>query len=127
MIHDPIDTYVGSRIRAARAAKNMSQTKLADGLHLTFQQIQKYERGTNRISASKLYHAANVLGVTVSYFYEGLDAPDGVVDPTLASSMAETNGLLTEPGVLRLAKVYSKMTTPQRRAVMSVARSMVPA
>src|SRR5215203_7217207 len=68
---NPIDKHVGSRVRMRRMLVGMSQEKLGEALGLTFQQVQKYEKGTNRISASRLQHIAAILGVTVGYFYEG--------------------------------------------------------
>ena len=74
---DPIDKFVGSRVRARRVGLRMSQTKLGQVVDVTFQQIQKYENGTNRIGASNLFKIAHAMGVDVSYFYEGL--PDSAV------------------------------------------------
>lgn len=71
---DPIDVYVGKRLRIRRKELGVTQERLADKLSLTFQQVQKYERGTNRISASKLYRAAIVLGVGPEWFFAGLPA-----------------------------------------------------
>ena len=62
----------GERVRSARKSKGLSQTDLAEALGLTFQQVQKYERGTNRISASMLYRAARFMSVKPGYFFEGL-------------------------------------------------------
>jgi transcriptional regulator with XRE-family HTH domain len=73
----PVDLHVGQRIRRARKDRHMSQGDLATALGITFQQVQKYERGANRISASKLYDAARALEVTIPYFFEGLPE-DGV-------------------------------------------------
>jgi transcriptional regulator with XRE-family HTH domain len=72
---NPIDTHVGSRVRLRRMMLGMSQEKLGEHLGITFQQIQKYEKGTNRIGASRLQHIARVLTVPVSFFFE--DAPGG--------------------------------------------------
>jgi transcriptional regulator with XRE-family HTH domain len=86
---DPIDVYVGKRLRIRRKELGLTQERLADKLSLTFQQIQKYERGTNRISASKLYRAAMVLGVGPEWFFNGLPtAPAGgaaVASPEMQS------------------------------------------
>src|SRR6202162_4499850 len=68
---NPIDRHVGSRVRMRRLMLGMSQEKLGDGLGLTFQQVQKYEKGTNRIGASRLQHIANILQVPVAFFFEG--------------------------------------------------------
>jgi transcriptional regulator with XRE-family HTH domain len=70
-IPDPIDKHVGSRVRMRRIMLGMSQTKLADAIALTFQQVQKYEKGTNRISASRLQQMSNFLQVPVPFFFEG--------------------------------------------------------
>jgi len=67
----PTDVYVGKRIRMRRMMLGISQEKLGDALGLTFQQVQKYEKGTNRVSASKLQRTANILQVPVSFFFEG--------------------------------------------------------
>jgi len=69
---DPIDRHVGQRVRARRLGLRLSQTRLGAMIGVTFQQIQKYENGTNRIGASNLYRIANALGVDVNFFYEGL-------------------------------------------------------
>src|SRR5918992_4717448 len=73
---NPIDLHVGSRVRLRRMLLGMSQEKLAERLGLTFQQIQKYEKGINRIGASRLFDLAQVLGVPVQFFYD--DAPVAV-------------------------------------------------
>lgn len=72
---NPIDTHVGSRVRLRRMLVGMSQEKLGDMLGLTFQQVQKYEKGANRIGASRLYQIAQILGVPVQFFFD--DLPDG--------------------------------------------------
>lgn len=71
---NPIDKYVGSRVRMRRMMLGMSQEKLGNALGLTFQQVQKYEKGTNRIGASRLQQISNILQVPVSFFFDG--APD---------------------------------------------------
>ena len=68
---NPIDKHVGSRVRMRRMMLSMSQEKLGDALGLTFQQVQKYEKGTNRIGASRLQHISNILQVPVAFFFEG--------------------------------------------------------
>src|SRR3982074_3376108 len=78
---NPIDKHVGSRIRMRRLMLNVSQEKLGDALGITFQQVQKYEKGTNRISSSRLQRAAQILHVSAPFFFEGADGgsfkPDG--------------------------------------------------
>src|SRR6202140_4600159 len=76
---NPVDKHVGSRVRMRRMMLDMSQEKLGDGLGLTFQQVQKYEKGTNRIGASRLQHIAHLLQVPVSFFFDG--APNASEQP----------------------------------------------
>ena len=83
---DPIDVHVGSRLRMRRNMLGMSQEKLGEAVGLTFQQIQKYERGANRVGASRLYQFARVLDVPVSFFYDDVDP---VRAPAIAGGFAE--------------------------------------
>ena len=73
-VPNPIDRHVGSRVRMRRMLAGISQEKLGDALGLTFQQVQKYEKGSNRISASRLQQIAKMLGVPVAFFFEGAPA-----------------------------------------------------
>ena len=84
---DPIDQYVGSRVRARRVGLRMSQTNLGQTIDVTFQQVQKYENGTNRISASNLYKIAKALAVDVSYFFDGI--PESLADEIAAPNSAD--------------------------------------
>lgn len=91
---DPIDKYVGGRVRARRVGLRISQTKLGDAIGVTFQQVQKYENGTNRIGASNLYKIARNLNVDVSYFFQ--DMPEDLYE----ASNADPYGLnepMSEP------------------------------
>jgi transcriptional regulator with XRE-family HTH domain len=90
---NPIDKYVGSRVRMRRMMLGMSQEKLGNALGLTFQQVQKYEKGTNRIGASRLQQISNILQVPVSFFFDG--APD--------LSSARSEGLSEAPSPLYIA------------------------
>jgi transcriptional regulator with XRE-family HTH domain len=67
----PVDRFVGHRLRLARTSRKLSQTQLGEASGITFQQVQKYEKGTNRVSASRLFEFATLLGVEISYFFEG--------------------------------------------------------
>jgi len=88
---DPVDVYVGARLRIRRNLAGLSQEQLGKASGLTFQQIQKYERGINRIGASRLFRLSRFLGVPVSYFFEGMDA---------AADLDEEKGLLRKaPGM----------------------------
>src|SRR5262245_60591158 len=84
---NPIDVHVGSRVRFRRMLLGMSQEKLGEKLGLTFQQVQKYEKGINRIGASRLFDLAQVLGVTVQFFYE--EAPAAEVHQLVPDGFAE--------------------------------------
>ena len=83
---NPIDRHVGSRVRMRRMLVGMSQEKLGEALGITFQQVQKYEKGTNRISASRLQHIARILGVTIGFFYEGAPDANGSAEAGLAEA-----------------------------------------
>src|SRR5277367_6609496 len=76
-VPNPVDKHVGSRVRMRRLMLEMSQTDIADALGLTFQQVQKYEKGTNRIGASRLQHISQILQVQVPFFFEGVPAAPG--------------------------------------------------
>src|ERR1700754_4274279 len=84
---NPIDVHVGRRVRFRRMLLGMSQEKLGEKLGLTFQQIQKYEKGINRIGASRLFDLAQVLGVSVQFFYE--EAPSAEPNQLMAAGFAE--------------------------------------
>lgn len=73
-----VDRHIGKRIRARRIAVNLSQEKLAEALGLTFQQVQKYEKGINRVGASRLLHIAQILGVEIDHFFKGLPETAGL-------------------------------------------------
>ena len=84
-----VDTHVGAKLRQARVLKEFTQTKLGDVVGLTFQQIQKYEKGSNRIGASRLWKLSQILELPASYFFEGLESGTGLTaDDT---EVAETN------------------------------------
>ncbi|HUH85597.1 MAG TPA: helix-turn-helix domain-containing protein [Stellaceae bacterium] len=93
----PIDIHVGARIRTSRALAGLNQTELAKRVGVTFQSIQKYERGTNRVSASRLQEIADVLGVPVSSFFEGMGRSGEGVGQTRPWASAPSSAL-TEDG-----------------------------
>ncbi|KQV62217.1 Cro/Cl family transcriptional regulator [Caulobacter sp. Root343] len=120
---NPVDLHVGARIRMRRKILGVSQERLAEDLGLTFQQIQKYERGANRVSASKLYEIAKSLQSSVGYFFEGLA-------DTTREGMAEGGEpfvhdfLMTSEG-LELAGLFPRITRPKvRRRILELVRSM---
>ena len=102
----PVDILVGRRARERRTLAGMSQTAVAERLGLTFQQLQKYEKGHNRISASRLYELAQIFDVPVSYFYEGIKA--GKATPP----QDET---LTKRETLELVRAYYGISDPDVR------------
>lgn len=132
----PIDVHVGSRVRLRRTLLGMSQERLGEALGLTFQQVQKYERGVNRVGASRLFDLSRVLDVPISFFFDDMpdslanslnpplsrrstgfsDAPDGFGDDTL--SRRET---------LELVRAYYRITDPAvRKRVFDLIKSMGP-
>ena len=105
VVENDVDSHVGARIRARRVEMSMSQTNVADRLGLTFQQVQKYERGYNRVSASRLYDLTEILDVDIAYFFEGFkdtEIPESPEDWTadVWGLIAAFNGL---PEKLRMS------------------------
>ena len=127
---NPIDVHVGSRVRFRRMLLGMSQEKLGEKLGLTFQQIQKYEKGINRIGASRLFDLAHVLGVPVQFFYE--EAPvGGESDPLTGVGYAEKPAensiveFLRSRDGLELNKAFVRIADVKaRRAIVELVRSL---
>src|SRR5579863_6449019 len=90
------DKYVGGRIRMRRMMLGMSQTNLADGVNLTFQQIQKYEKGTNRVSASRMQQFAKILNVPVPFFFEGAPAARVIGGDKASGNSVATPAYITD-------------------------------
>jgi transcriptional regulator with XRE-family HTH domain len=122
---NPIDRHVGSRVRMRRTLIGMSQEKLGEALGITFQQIQKYEKGTNRISASRLQHTARVLGVPIDYFYEGAPQPEasgGFAENPRSGYMAD---VLTSAEGLKLLKAFAGVKDARvRRRIIDLVRAL---
>jgi transcriptional regulator with XRE-family HTH domain len=123
---NPIDIHVGSRVRLRRMMLGMSQEKLGEHLGITFQQIQKYEKGTNRIGASRLQHIARVLSTPISFFFE--DAPG---TPAAASGMAEPPStsyvvdFLSSSEGIQLNKAFVRIKDAKlRRRLIDLVRAM---
>jgi transcriptional regulator with XRE-family HTH domain len=114
---NPIDKHVGSRVRMRRMMLNMSQEKLGDALGLTFQQVQKYEKGTNRIGASRLQQIANILQVPVSFFFEGAPHIPGTPTSGLseAPSPAYVSDFLATSDGLSLTKAFMRIKNSKLR------------
>ena len=111
---NPIDTHVGSRLRMRRMMLGMSQEKLGEAFGLTFQQVQKYEKGMNRMGASRLQHAADILGVAAPFFFEGATGGTFKSDGS-APSPAYVNEFVSSEEGLRLARAFMRITTPAVR------------
>lgn len=108
-----------------RRLLGLTQQALADALGLTFQQVQKYERGANRISASKLYEIACVFDAPVAYFFEGLADPAGAAGP-VPSPLVEPSirEFLLTPEGLELARLYPRVRPPVRREMLELVRAL---
>ena len=118
-VPNPIDKHVGSRVRMRRMMLGMSQTNLGDGLHLTFQQVQKYEKGTNRISASRLQQSAHILQVPVTFFFEGAPSVPGAPQAKgAAPSPAYVSDFLATREGLELTKAFMRIKKPKLRRII---------
>jgi transcriptional regulator with XRE-family HTH domain len=128
---NPTDKHVGSRVRMRPLMLDMSQTNVAGALGLTFQQVQKYEKGTNRIGASRLQHISQILQVTVPFFFEGapavLGARPSTADRTEALSASYVTEFLTTSEGLDLVKAFTRIEDPKlRRAVVRLVEEIGP-
>jgi transcriptional regulator with XRE-family HTH domain len=119
---NPIDKHVGSRVRMRRMMLGMSQEKLGDALGLTFQQVQKYEKGTNRIGASRLQHISHILQVPVAFLFEG--APHVAGHPKTdgnAPSPAYVSDFLATSDGLALTKAFTRLKDAKlRRSIVAL-------
>jgi transcriptional regulator with XRE-family HTH domain len=133
----PIDVHVGSRIRLRRTLLGMSQERLGESLGLTFQQVQKYERGVNRVGASRLFDLSRVLDVPISFFFD--DMPDSLAANFGGATGRRTTGTpesqdpfaddtLSRRETLELVRAYYRITDPSiRKRVFDLIKSMGPA
>ncbi len=124
----PIDVHVGGRVRLRRTMLGMSQDKLADSLGLTFQQIQKYEKGVNRIGASRVFEISRVLGVPIQFFFDDFDVNTGrsygfaEQGPDDGMAMME---LLNTPEGVQLCKHFASIKEPKiRKRVLELVKSL---
>jgi transcriptional regulator with XRE-family HTH domain len=109
-VPDPIDKHVGSRVRMCRMMLGMSQSTLANGLGLTFQQVQKYEKGTNRMGASRLQHISHILQISVPFLFEGAPQLTGESKGNgAATSPAYVSELLATSDGLALTKAFMRI------------------
>ena len=115
----PVDVHVGKRIRHRRWTLGTTQQQLADKVGIKFQQIQKYETGANRVSASRLWDIAGALGVPVSFFFEGMDSQ---VQSDLAVGPDMPDDILSDREALELLRSYYAIPEAQRRRLFDLAR-----
>jgi transcriptional regulator with XRE-family HTH domain len=129
----PVDAHVGSRVRLRRTMLGMSQEKLGEAIGLTFQQVQKYERGTNRIGASRLWELGKVLDVPVSFFYDDMSTEVALASMTHPdpASLSETKGpdyeteTLAKRETLELVRAYYKIKNAKvRKRVFELAKAL---
>jgi len=132
---NPIDVHVGGRVRLRRTLLGMSQEKLGEALGLTFQQVQKYERGANRIGASRLFDLSRVLDVPVSFFFDDMSdetksqAPSLLLGGGLEEPPAQfERDPMTKRETLELVRAYYRITDPQvRKRVYELAKALADA
>jgi transcriptional regulator with XRE-family HTH domain len=121
---NPVDVHVGSRVRLRRMLLGMSQEKLGEHLGLTFQQIQKYEKGINRIGASRLFELSKVLAVPVQFFYEELPVSGGRARGFAEQPESYAVEFLASREGLELNKAFARITDPRvRRSIVELVRS----
>lgn len=127
---NPIDVHVGARVRLRRTLLGMSQEKLGEALGLTFQQVQKYERGANRVGASRLFDLSRVLDVPVSFFFDDISQEIEALSPRLISGIAEEPlapelDPMSKRETLELVRAYYRIVDPQvRRKVLDLAKAL---
>src|SRR5260370_13117662 len=125
---NPIDAQVGNRVRLRRMLVGMSQEKLGEMLGLTFQQVQKYEKGVNRIGAGRLYHVGQILGVPVSYFYEDV-MEQGPANSPVAIDRATPSAVefLSSSEGMQLTLAFMRIREPKvRRRVLRLLQTPSP-
>ncbi len=117
-----IDVLVGNRIRARRYALGISQSELGEAIGVRFQQIQKYETGTNRVSASRLWAVAEKLRVEIEYFFEGIRA--AAPDDGATADNVDRMGFLSDQEAVQMMGLFQQLPHSQRSAVIAIVRSM---
>ena len=123
---NPVDIHVGKRVRLRRTLLGMSQTTLGDALSLTFQQVQKYENGSNRIGASRLYQISQILSVPVSYFFDEMDQLTAVANENAPVATGAARGdLVAKRETLELVRAYYRIFNPKvRRGIVDMIRAI---
>jgi transcriptional regulator with XRE-family HTH domain len=119
---NPIDIQVGNRVRIRRMLIGMSQERLGDLLGLTFQQVQKYEKGVNRIGAGRLFEVSRILNVPIDFFYEGVSTQPGAGEPESAPPVME---FVSSGEGLQLALAFMKIKDAKvRKRVLDLVKSL---
>ncbi len=118
----PVDEYVGKRVRQRRWMVGFSQQQLGEAVGIKFQQIQKYETGMNRISASRLWDIAETLGVPITFFFEGYEGAELSAENTEAGIKSAKGDFLADKEALELVRSYYAMPEKQRRKLFDLAR-----
>ena len=122
---NPVDLHVGARVRMRRKFLGMSQEGLAETIDLTFQQVQKYERGSNRISASKLWEIAKALKAPVAYFFEVYGENEAVEGFSESESEQFVHGFLMTTEGIELAEAFPRIRNPKfRRRILDLVRAL---
>lgn len=130
---DPVDIHVGGRLRLRRNLLGLSQEQLGKASHLTFQQIQKYERGTNRMGSSRLYQISKILDVPISWFFDGLAegehtpqaSLEGAPETNQNPQRLEADQILHRRETTDLLRAWYRISDPkQRRKIMDLIKSM---
>lgn len=131
-VPNPIDIHVGGRVRLRRTLLGLSQEKLGEMIGLTFQQVQKYERGTNRIGASRLYDLSRVLDVPIQFFYDDMDSETAEQSPRLRAGLEDSqpeafskDDPMSRRETLELIRAYYRIKDPTvRERIFDLCRAM---
>lgn len=129
---NPVDIHVGQRLRMRRSLLGLSQEKLSEAIGLTFQQVQKYERGTNRISASRLYQFSKILDVPVTYFFDNIAGNGKTAANKLSYGLSDNEqdafsgeDVLSNKETIELVRIYYSIKDPKvRKDLLNMIKSM---
>ncbi len=129
-IPSPVDVHVGARLRQRRTVLGMSQTKVGDAIGVSFQQMQKYERGMNRIGSGRLFNLSRILDVPVQFFFDDMPNAVAASSPTQGGGKAKKppsyeSNPMTERETLELVRAYYKITDPEiRKHLFAMTKSL---
>ena len=130
-IPNPVDMFVGMKFKERRSLMGLSQTELADALGITFQQVQKYEKGTNRISVSRLVDICDILDVTIDYFTKDIPTPVQEQSPRKRAKVMKEieidENTMAKRETLTLVRWYYKVPSAQRKSVINLCRQLAKA